>query len=127
MKLTIGVVALAGALLMPGAHASSSQSAVQPRGYVAFRAASSIVVDGRLDEASWKSAPWSDAFVDIEGAAKPAPRHQTRVKMLWNEIYFYIAADLVEPHLWATLTEHDSVIFRDNDYEVFIDPNGDNH
>ena len=29
--------------------------------------------------------------------------------------------------MWATLTEHDSVIFHDNDFEVFIDPNGDNH
>jgi hypothetical protein len=32
-----------------------------------------------------------------------------------------------EPDVWATLTERDSVIFRDNDFEVFIDPNGDNH
>jgi hypothetical protein len=27
--------------------------------------------------------------------------------------------------VWATLTEHDSVIFHDPDFEVFIDPNGD--
>jgi hypothetical protein len=47
--------------------------------------------------------------------------------MLWDDTYFYIAADLVEPHLWATLTQHDSVIFRDNDFEFFIDPNGDSH
>ena len=30
-----------------------------------------------------------------------------------------------EPHVWGTLTKHDSVIFHDNDFEVFIDPNGD--
>ena len=47
--------------------------------------------------------------------------------MMWDQTYFYIGAELVEPHLWGTLTEHDSVIFRDNDFEVFIDPNGDNH
>ena len=35
------------------------------------------------------------------------------------------AATLIEPHIWATLTEHDSVIFHDNDFEVFIDPDGD--
>ena len=29
--------------------------------------------------------------------------------------------------LWATLTEHDSVIFHDNDFEVFLDPDGDHH
>jgi hypothetical protein len=36
-----------------------------------------------------------------------------------------VGADLREPHVWATLAEHDSVIFRDPDFEVFIDPNGD--
>ena len=32
-----------------------------------------------------------------------------------------------EPDVWATLTERDSVIFHDNDFEVFIDPDGDTH
>jgi hypothetical protein len=47
--------------------------------------------------------------------------------MLWDDTYLYIGADLVEPALWATMKEHDSVIFRENDFEFFIDPNGDNH
>lgn len=47
--------------------------------------------------------------------------------MMWDETYFYVAALLEEPHVWATLTQHDSVIFHDNDFEVFIDPDGDNH
>lgn len=64
-------------------------------------------------------------FIDIEGASKPSPRFRTRAKMLWDEQYFYVAAEMEEPHLWGTLTKHDSVIFRDNDFEVFIDPNGD--
>jgi hypothetical protein len=47
--------------------------------------------------------------------------------MLWDDEYFYVGAELVEPHLWATLTRHDSVIFQDHDFEVFIDPDGDSH
>ena len=47
--------------------------------------------------------------------------------MLWDDDFFYIAAALEEPHVWATLTEHDSVIFQDPDFEVFLDPDGDNH
>jgi hypothetical protein len=39
----------------------------------------------------------------------------------------YVAAELEEPDIWATLTERDSVIFHDNDFEVFIDPDGDTH
>ena len=98
-----------------------------PRGYVAYRAARSIEIDGRLDDAAWRDAPWTDLFVDIEGDAKPRPTLDTRVKMLWDDEQFYVGADLAEPRLWATLTAHDSVIFHDNDFEVFIDPNGDNH
>ncbi len=100
---------------------------VPPRGYVCYRATSPIVVDGRLNDAAWEAAPWTEEFVDIEGAAKLKPRFRTRAKMLWDDQYFYIGAELEEPHVSATLTEHDSVIFHDNDFEVFIDPNGDNH
>jgi hypothetical protein len=38
-----------------------------------------------------------------------------------------VAARLDEPHVQATLTERDAVIYQDNDFEVFIDPDGDNH
>ena len=47
--------------------------------------------------------------------------------MLWDDTYLYVAALLEEPHVWGTLTKHDSVIFHDNDFEIFIDPDGDNH
>jgi hypothetical protein len=100
---------------------------VPPRCYVCYRAAGPITVDGRPDEEAWRAAPWSEAFVDIEGERKPAPRLRTRVKMLWDDDALYIAAELEEPHVWATLTKHDSVIFNDNDFEVFLDPDGDSH
>ena len=96
-----------------------------PKVYESPKARQALKIDGRLDDAAWRSAPWTDYFVDIEGAVKPAPRFRTRVKMLWDDEYFYVAAEMEEPHVWATLTKHDSVIFHDNDFEVFIDPNGD--
>lgn len=95
--------------------------------YSAFRATAPLQVDGRMEESDWKSAPWTNLFVDIEGEKKSAPRLATRAKMLWDADYFYIAAEMEEPHLWGTLTERDSVIFYDNDFEVFIDPDGDTH
>lgn len=82
-------------------------------------------MDGSLTQFTWQDAAWTDDFVDIEGDTRPLPRYRTRVKMLWDEDFFYIAAEMEEPHIWATLTEHDSVIFQDNDFEVFIDPDGD--
>src|ERR1700757_1138190 len=47
--------------------------------------------------------------------------------MPWEAGYFYVGRGHEEPHVWATLTRHDSIIFNDNDFEVFIDPDGDNH
>lgn len=99
--------------------------AQQPREYVCRRALSPIQIDGKLDDPAWRQAAWTDDFVDIEGAAKPIPRFRTRAKMRWDDDYFYVAAELVEPDVWATLTVHDSVIFHDNDFEVFLNPSGD--
>jgi hypothetical protein len=121
----IFVLVVAAVLAQAPSHARLPP--MDPRGYVCYRTGSPLKIDGRLDDAAWRDAPWTDAFVDIEGAAKPRPPLLTRAKMLWDDTYFYVGAELEEPHLWATLKEHDSVIFRDNDFEVFIDPNGDNH
>jgi len=98
-----------------------------PRHYIAYRAPTPIRIDGKLDDAAWTAAAWTETFVDIEGSRRPEPRFKTRAKMLWNEEWFYVAAEMEEPDLWGTLKERDSVIFRDNDFEVFIDPDGDTH
>ncbi len=98
-----------------------------PNTYSCARTTAPLHVDGRLDEADWTAAPWTNTFIDIEGDRQPEPRYKTRAKMLWDEHYFYIAAEMEEPHLWATLRERDSIIFYDNDFEVFIDPDGDSH
>lgn len=104
-----------------------AQDFPHPKGYVCYRIRAPITVDGRLDDPAWRDVPWTDEFVDIEGDRKPRPRFRTRAKMAWDDRYFYVAARMEEPHVWGTLTAHDSVIFRDNDFEVFIEPDGDNH
>ena len=96
-----------------------------PRQAVCYRAAVPLQVDGRLTEPAWRAAPWSDPFIDIEGTRRPPLA--TRMKMLWDNDFFYIGADLEEPHLWATMQARDSVIFQDHDFEVFIDPDADTH
>lgn len=96
-----------------------------PREYTCHRTSEEMVIDGALNEDSWRNAAASEPFVDIEGNVKPTPRMSTRVRILWDERYLYIGAEMEEPHVWATLTKRDSVIFHDNDFEVFIDPDGD--
>jgi Carbohydrate family 9 binding domain-like len=96
-----------------------------PRQMVCYRAPSPPAIDGKLNDAAWQASSWSDPFVDIDGVR--TPHLATRVKMLWDDEFYYMAAELVEPDVWATLTERDAVIFQDNDFEVFIDPDGDTH
>lgn len=129
--------ALAGLLLAVSAGPAQAGNVLQrvaepkipfsPEKYIIQRAAGPITIDGRLSEDSWMKAGWTEVFGDIEGPAKPRPRYRTRVQMLWDDAYLYIGAYLEEPNVWATLTERDSVIFMDNDFEVFIDPDGDTH
>jgi hypothetical protein len=97
----------------------------QPKQYECHRAAVPIKIDGHLDDSAWSKAEWTDAFIDIIGSDGPKPRFRTRAKMLWDDQYLYIGAELEEPDVWATLTAHDSVIFHDNDFEVFLNPTGD--
>jgi hypothetical protein len=96
-----------------------------PRRYACRRARSRVAFDADFEAGEWSRAPWSEEFIDIVGESPAALR--TRVKMLWDEDYFYVGAEMEEPHIWATLTERDSVIFQDNDFEIFIDPDGDHH
>jgi len=86
--------------------------------YTCYRAAGPLLIDGRLDEPSWRLAPWSTPFVDIVTGA-PA-WFDTRVAMLWDDDYLYFAFRAEETDVRAFLTERDSKIYEDNDLEVFI-------
>ncbi len=114
--------------LVPAGRAQPADVYVPPKAYIAYHANAAIRIDGQIDEAAWRAVPWTDDFVDIEGDRRPPPRFRTRVKMIWDDRYFYIAAELAEPHVQASYTRHDSYIFHeDNDFEVFLNPDGNNH
>ena len=102
-----------------------SGPAVAPRRYLCHRVEKEIVIDGSLSDPGWSGAEWSENFVDITGDPERTPRYRTRVKMAWDEKYLYVGAELEEPHVWGTITEKNAVMFEDNDFEVFIDPDGD--
>ena len=96
-----------------------------PNNYVCYRTADKINVDGKLDEKSWQNAAPVGAFVDISGEGFPTPRYNTQAKMLWDDEYLYVAAELDDPHVWADIKTHDEVVYYNNDFEIFIDPDGD--
>jgi hypothetical protein len=121
--------ALIGLLLLFGTYLDAqtvlSSSLHSEKMYKARMAKRPIKVDGKLNEHDWKQAVLISDFEDIEGASKPKPSFSTTVKMMWDSQYLYIGAVLEEPHLWGTLKKHDDIIYRDHDFEVFIDPMGD--
>lgn len=93
-----------------------------PGNYIVYHTAIPPVIDGNINELAWQRVTWTNEFVDIEGADKPKPPLSTKIKMLWDDSCLYIAAQLTEPQVWATLKNRDDVIFHDNDFEFFIDP-----
>eukprot|EP00802_Teleaulax_amphioxeia_P018733 Tamp_18939.p1 GENE.Tamp_18939~~Tamp_18939.p1 ORF type:complete len:379 (-),score=65.17 Tamp_18939:123-1259(-) len=115
----------------PGAEQWRKMAGIVPRAYLCRRVdpakpVSLADADIRTAEA-WAHAPWTDEFVDIEGDQKPRPCWQTRAKMLWDDDALYVGAWMEEPQVVATLREQNSVIFHDNDFEVFIDAAASNH
>lgn len=98
-----------------------------PKKYIASYTKDVLEIDGSLEDEAWNKAPWSDSFIDIEGNQKPSPALNTKMKMLWNDSCLFVAARLEDPHVWANLLQHDQIIFYDNDFEIFIDPNNDTH
>jgi hypothetical protein len=93
-----------------------------PLHYTVPRTSSPPAIDGDLSDPAWQTAPWTEYFTDIEGDLRPKPLYHTRVKMLWDDQYLYIGAEMEEPNIWAYVKNHDEVVFHDNDFEVFINP-----
>ena len=54
---------------------------INPRRYVCYRTCGPILIDGHLDEPSWKKAPWTELFGQIEEPDR-IPHLATRAKML---------------------------------------------
>ena len=87
--------------------------------YLARKIDRDISVDGAVTKEVWQQATWSKPFVDIATGEKA--EFCTQSAILWSDSHLYIAFKAEEPNLQASLTERDSLIFLENDLEVFID------
>lgn len=90
-----------------------------PNTYIARRAGPTLKPDGRAQSPDWASAARTPRFVDML-TGEPAPM-ATEAAVLWDDHALHIAFWAEEPHLVATMTERDSLLFFENDLEVFID------
>lgn len=86
--------------------------------YTAQRVSGPIHIDGRPDEPSWQTGPWSPRFTDILTGGPVI--HDTRAAVLWDDTYLYVAYRVEEPFVHAKFTNHNDLIWQDNDVEFFI-------
>lgn len=86
--------------------------------YTCCRVNEPIRVNGLLEKPSWQLAEKSPRFVDLVSGKTVAL--DTRAALLWDDENLYVAFWVQEPDIQATLTERDSLIWNDNDVEIFI-------
>lgn len=96
---------------------------VVPKHYIVTKTQEALTIDGIANESSWKRTLFTDNFIDIEGVK--TPKFDTKIKMLWDDNYLYVYSEMQEPHIWANLKQRDTIIFYNNDFEVFLDPSGE--
>ncbi len=95
---------------------------LNPPIYNCRRAKGVFTLDGCIDKDFWSGIPFTEPFQDISGPDYPKPRFRTRAKLCWDDQYLYIAALLEGNEIWASIEKRDSVIYYDNDFEIFMDP-----
>ncbi len=86
-------------------------------------AAAAIEIDGKADEAAWKSAqeiikfglPW---LKENARASKTA----TKAGLLWDREFLYFFADLEDHDLFADVSEHDGKCWDNDVFELFFRP-----
>ncbi|MDR0965217.1 MAG: carbohydrate-binding family 9-like protein [Myxococcales bacterium] len=91
--------------------------------YRAKKRTGPIEVDGRLDDAGWQAAPWTEPFRRTGDGKKP--HFSTRAKLSWDDEALYVAFEVEDRDIWATHTERDAPIYEEEVVEIFIDADGD--
>ena len=117
------VAAAAAPSARRGPRAASVRTA---HGDLLSRLCSHLTIDGR--STIRPGSPWRGRNPTLTSRdARPEPRLRPARRCSGTMTICMSAADMEEPDVWGTLMTRDSVIFHDNDFEVFIDPDGDNH
>jgi hypothetical protein len=102
--------------------------------YTCVRAEKPIVLDGRLDDAAWAQAQVIEGLVvppKVDwaqfGMTRPrAATSQSHVRLMWDDRYLYLGAELEDRDLYAsTPPGHDSSFGTDDLIELFLKPADD--
>jgi hypothetical protein len=86
--------------------------------YTCLRTGQKLEVDGRLDKSAWFETPKSRRFVDLLSGVPGFL--ETRMACLWDDENLYVAFWVDEPNVQARLAKRDSLVWTENDVEIFI-------
>lgn len=81
------------------------------------------MIDGRLDDAVWERAPWTEPFVNTMDGSAGAP--ETRAKIAWDDTAIYVAFEVADTYLRCTLSGDDPHLWEQDTVEIMLDPGGD--
>jgi Domain of unknown function (DUF1083). len=89
--------------------------------YEVKRASGHILVDGKLDDAAWKSAntltfqfPWEQ---------QTGAKQKTVARLLWDDENLYVGYECEDSDIVAHFEKRDDPTYRDDAVEIFINPN----
>ncbi len=134
MSCRLFTILTAASLLLAGAARGSMEESgifTEPkpgqRPITAYRTEAKIIIDGKLDEPAWQEAHVIDGFytrvAKAGSGARIIPAHsRTRVRVLWDDEYIYIGAEMDDKDIYAVLTEKNSRTWYDDVFEIFIKP-----
>jgi Carbohydrate family 9 binding domain-like/Domain of unknown function (DUF5916) len=89
------------------------------------RAMTPPVIDGKLDDAVWETAPLIDDFHQVRPTDGGAPSERTEVRLLFDDDYLYIGARLYdgEPDkITRNVMRHGNPLGQDDRLAIVIDP-----
>ncbi|HVU05678.1 MAG TPA: carbohydrate-binding family 9-like protein [Polyangiaceae bacterium] len=87
-----------------------------------------IVVDGKLDDEAWKTAPSTGPFVDVRtGQPNPSASVTGSAKVLWDDQNLYVGFDVKDKNVVGGFKkdEKDPHLWTKDTVEIMVDPDGD--
>ena len=114
---------LASLLLI--AYMSAAVTASTEVLYEVYFTEEEMTLDGRADEKSWGLAPPIELTDRAYPSLKPISSASTRVRALWNEQGLLVLYQCQDQNILATITKRDSSVYKDDDVELFLDPDMD--
>lgn len=88
--------------------------------YEVKRAASPIMVDGKIDDKAWASANKIELIFPWD--AQTGAKQKTTARILWDDKNLYVAYECEDTDIVTKYTEHDDPTYLDDAVEIFINP-----